>query len=81
MSIKLLIVIGNISIYKTYVIKKMQITPSFFKLKKKGKNLNTTILIRGPFYVRGLRPWPKWPRPRPRASPGNHNDRSLYFYF
>ena len=80
MSIKLLIVIGNISIYKTYVIKK-NANNCLFLNKKKRKNLNTTILIRGPFYVKGLRPWPKWPRSRPRASPGNHNDRSLYFYF
>ena len=43
MSIELFIVIDDISIYKTYVIKKMQITYSFFNqekknlIKKKGK--------------------------------------------
>ena len=56
MSIELFIVIGDISIYKTYEIKKkkVQVTHSFFNLKKKKKkNPYCPILIWGPFYVMG----------------------------
>ena len=65
MNIKLLIVISNVSIYKTYEIKKkkkVQVT-HFFLLKKKKKPYSH-ILIWRPFFVKGLRPWPKWARPR-----------------
>ena len=44
MSIELFIVIGDISIYKTYEIKKkkVQVTHSFFNLKKKKKKKTLT---------------------------------------
>ena len=46
---------SDISIYKTYVIKKkVQVTDSFLIIKKKKKKLTGPILIWGLFYVRAL---------------------------
>ena len=61
MNIELFIVINNVSIYKTYEIKKKSASNSLFLLNK--KKTYSHILIWRPFFVKGLRPWPKWARP------------------
>ena len=78
MSIELFHVIGDMSIYRTCVIKFViyQYNSNILDFEKEKKKKNTPnshfSLIKKKNYCPlfgGLRPWPKWPRPRPRAGP------------